>query len=308
MLGPPPDCAVPDIAEFVYDAAQDVVLRLVDPETGEFSYRLARVDPDLAPGDVAVGGTHVAELLDGPTELATTILAHLVYDPDGGLADPPPYAQIELVEAASPTIVLSTDLLGNDVINAILMGERIDPAAVTPYEEVEPDLREALARLAGTGAEVFVANLPRPSTLPATAERKRAEVEAGTATEAEVDARIAEIDAAGERLNALLADEAAAYPNVHVVDLYAHTADVAANGMEVGGEQLHSGKLGGLLSLDGVHFSDVGYAAVGALFVRAINAELGTEVPEPDLAAIMETDPYALAALREAGIEPDDCQ
>ena len=66
-------------------------------------------------------------------------------------------------------------------------------------------------------------------------------------------------------------------------------------------------KFGGLLGTDGVHFSDAGYAMVANLFIDAINAELGLDIPPIDLEPIVRADRASPAALVDAGLPIDQC-
>jgi hypothetical protein len=86
-----------------------------------------------------------------------------------------------------------------------------------------------------------------------------------------------------------------------VVELGSVIDDALANGREVLGMHLEPRAFGGLLSLDGLHFSDTGYALLAAEFAEAINAALGTRIPELDLGAVMAEDPYSVERLRAAG-------
>ena len=307
-VGPPPGCDSPDMSSFTADSATDAIARMVDPETGAFGYEFVRVSPDLVPRDLGVAGMDVHEQVDGPENLAANLLAHLVYDPYGELGAALPASPVQLATEVSPTLIASPDLLGNDVLDAITDGEPFDTSLVTPREDFKPKLEEVVGGLAATGAEVFLANLPSPRGLPVAADRRRQALAAGTATAEDMDAQLAEIDTITADYNQLLVDTAAAYPNVHVVDLAAEVERLRAEPLVVQGETLDPDRFGGLISLDGVHFSDTGYAAVANLFVRAINDTLGAAVPELDLDAVAAADPYLPSALRAAGLDVDACE
>jgi lysophospholipase L1-like esterase len=323
-LGPPPSCAVPDVVRHVASGALDVLAHLVDPETGEIDFRRARVDPELVPANVAVGDTELHSMIYGPPDdPAELFVVKMVYAPEVGFLDGVSTSQLELVEAAAPTMVLTTDPYGNDVVQAILFGESgFDMDELTPVDEVRADLEVLLERLAATGAEVFLANLPRPSVLPVTAEKRAAVIDAAreeaegrgedpdaaaAAAAAEVDAKIGEIEAVAAAHDANLAEIAARYDTVHVVDFHRAVQDLERDGLDVGAEHLTPRKLDGLLSTDGVHFGDVGYGLVAQLFVEAIRSELGVHVPDVDLEALLADDPYGPPAARAAGFDPEAC-
>jgi lysophospholipase L1-like esterase len=314
-IGPAPACAPPDVAAFATQSAGEVFAVL------KHGYQAARVDPDLVPHNVAVGNARIRTMLYGPEEndFAGNFLANLVYDPyrSGAFA-----SQIELLEWLEPTLVISTDLYGNDVAAAMLAGDVIDPSLNTPTEAFEADLNALVPRLAATGAEVFLANMPRPSILPLTQEKKARMIEVAVAealeqgtdpeaaaavAEAEADAAIAEVDAQAATFNDLLSAAASEHDNVHVIDLAAAVEAVAVTGIDAGGQKLDARKFGGLLSLDGVHFTDTGYALLANLFIDAINAELATSVPAIDLDVVIATDRGSPAALAAGGFDVDAC-
>ena len=308
-IAAPPDCLAPDVEKLVADQSSSVFPKLQDPETNKLSYAAARVDPDIDVHDLAVGGARIADVLRGPKadNLAGNFVSHLVYDPFGEFLSPVTESQIVRLEALKPTLIISTDLFANDVVGGILDSDTIDLAKATPEDALFADIAAAVARLAATKAEVFLANCPRPSTLPATADKRHRMISAGQAA-ADVDASIASIDALGVKANDVLATEAAKFPNVHIVDLYGGAQLMAQAGVDVGGVHLTSGKLGGLLGLDGVHFTDTGYALLANLFVVAINGALGTSVPQIDLSVVFATDEESPAKLEAAGLHPSECQ
>jgi lysophospholipase L1-like esterase len=73
-----------------------------------------------------------------------------------------------------------------------------------------------------------------------------------------------------------------------LVDLHGFFADIVAHGYEIGGITLTASFLtGGVFSYDGVHPSSAGYALIADQFVQAINAQAGTDIPRPDVAAAL---------------------
>jgi lysophospholipase L1-like esterase len=91
--------------------------------------------------------------------------------------------------------------------------------------------------------------------------------------------------------NGVIASAAAAV-GAHVMDANALFADVAAHGRTYGGVTLTTSFLtGGLFSYDGVHPSNIGYAAFADEVVKFINATYGTDVPRVDVyAALFQPD------------------
>jgi hypothetical protein len=307
-LGPPPDCTVPDVVGHVASAAIDV-LAVLAGDDGVVDFANARVDPELQPRNVAVGGSRLGDLVHGPPPDPTGLfVVKMVYAPDAGLGDPISTSQLDLAEQARPTLVLVADTFANDLVNAILTSsDGIDLAQLTPPDQLRVDLDELCARLSATGAEVFLANVPRPSLLPATAEKRAAWV-AGGGDPAQFDADVAEVDAMGDTYDQVLAEVVVDYPQVHVVDFHARVAEVEETGITVAGHPLTVDTVGGLLGTDGVHFGDVGYGLLADLFVATISDTLGVDVPPVDLDALYADDPFSPDAARAAGVDPDACR
>lgn len=323
-IGEAPDCRIPSTVNHVGQAAAQVITQLSDPETGEMAYWAARQDPDLMPRNLAVGDHGIAHLAYGPpdNDFAKQFMSHLVYDPYGGLTDPVPYSQLELVEDAAPTLVLCSETYGNDAIKSVVMSGHIDLDKLTDPAVVEDAAHELADRLAATGAEVFLGNVPDATLLPAAGEIRRSTekrareraIEAGedpdaAAAEAlaEVDADIAVVQEMGETYAALLQAAADRHDNVHIVDFYAMADQIAAEGLPIGDQVVTAGKFGGLIGVDGIHFTDTGYALMANTFLDAVEAETGVVVPQVDLEAVIAADRHSPAALRAAGLDPDAC-
>lgn len=315
-IGPPPACAVPDIVAFVAASAVQVLKQL----NGDFAN--ARIDPDLGIRNVAVGGSKIRDVLRGPDpeNFAANFVSHLVFDPHG--TGPVEVSQLELCESLAPTLVLISDLYYNDVAASLLGGDVIDASLITPQAELEADLAELLDRLEATGAHVFVTNMPRPSILPASREKKNvmvanaraAAIEAGTDPDAAAeeatalaDEAIELTDAAARAFNDVLQAEAQARTRIYVVDAETAVEAAALEGLSVGGQILTTQKFGGLLGLDGVHFTDTGYAYFANVFIDTINAALGTSVPRVDVERVFAADPGSPPAVAAGGLDVSAC-
>jgi lysophospholipase L1-like esterase len=308
-VGPAPDCETPSVVSYLGWSAVEALNQMMDPETGEFGYQWARVDPDQEVRNLAVGGLRVAEVVNSPADddFYRQFLAHIVFDPYGGLYDAVPYSPLEIADTLEPTVIVSADLYGNDLITAIVEGNDIDPGEVTSLEDFTVSVTDAVEQMAATGAQVFLTNVPQPSLVPAAAERRRWLVNQGWTTEEEVNEALAEIDAMAADFNDVFDDVCAQHDNVHVVDLVELVEVLKEDGIQVGDETVHIRRFGGLVSLDGLHFSDTGYAVLANEIIEAINTELGTDVPLADLEAIVATDPYAPANLEAAGLDISAC-
>jgi lysophospholipase L1-like esterase len=297
-VGPAPDCQPADVVRFLTDAIGDVLGALrddtVDPPT--FRYALGRVSPDLTPRNVAAGNFRVGHVLRSPTavSLVENFLGHLSIDPEAPFGSDLARSQIELLESFEPTLVFSTDLFGNDALTALVGGEIPGVDQMTPAPQVDADLEELLGRLAATGAQVFIADLPDPTMLPLAA---RFDAQDLVPVIERVDA-----------YNGALRAHAARWDNVHVVPLATRAAEIAERGLDVDDQHITVDMLGGLLSLDGVHFSDIGYAMTANAFLEAINAALGTDVALVDLDAVAAASALSPRALAAAGRDPEACR
>ena len=300
-LGPTPDCALPSVGKHVTDAVIDVLGRLNDDE-GDFQYGLGRVDPDMTPHNAAVGGYQISDLTTGTDEFTKGFIGHLVLDPYGGMDDDIAVSQVQLVLEHDPTLVLSFDTFGNDIIGAVVLGNEIEVANITDETAFLDAVDRLLVPLGASNAQVFLSNSPRPGLLPA-GRLLVAESDDPDAAQLLVD----EADAITVRYNGLLADAARAYDNIYIVDSWAYAEQLNAAGMDVGGQHLDVLRFGGLLSLDGVHFTDAGYATMAQLFLDAIEAELGVAVTPLDLEAIVAADDRSPAALEAAGVDLEGC-
>ena len=270
-----PECKVPNVVDHLTRAAIDVLAKLNDAERNRIGFYLGLVDPDLPPHNLAVGGSGVSTILHGPDadDFAQLFLSKMVFDLYGDIADPIPTSQVALTEGLEPDIIVCADTYGND-----LLGN-------TAVEEIRDDLDALVARLAATDAEVFLSNIPRLTLLP------------GSGADEEEDQRSVDYVAA-------LNEEVAKYDNVHVVDLSTAVEDAYSDGLQVGDRVLALEEYGGLVSTDGLHLSDVGYAFQANLFIDEINEALGTDLEQIDLAAVFLDDRHSPDALLEQGIDP----
>lgn len=76
-----------------------------------------------------------------------------------------------------------------------------------------------------------------------------------------------------------------------VVDINALITNVATNGVTINGYKGTASFLGGIFSLDGVHPTNTGYALVANAFIDAMNAGIGTKIPDVNLGPVAAADP-----------------
>ena len=300
-LGPAPDCSAPGVAKHVTDGVIEV-LGVLNDDDGDFRYDFGRVDPDLVVQNAGVGGFQVGDLTTGTDEFTKGFLAHLVLDPYGDLDGEIAISQVEHVLAQDPTLVVSFDTYGNDLIGSVVLADEIDVGNITSEEAFHSALDRLLPMLGDSDAQVFLANSPRPGLLPA----GRLVVEEAEDREA-AQAALDEADAIAILYNDILAERAQDYDNIYIVDAWGLAEELSTNGMTVDGQFLTTERFGGLLSLDGVHFTDTGYATFAQLFLDTIEAELGVAVDPLDLQAIVAADARSPLALEASGVPIEDC-
>lgn len=95
-------------------------------------------------------------------------------------------------------------------------------------------------------------------------------------------AEVSQINARVNQFNQVIA-AVASENGAALVDINGSFAEIAANGLEIGGIDLGTDFLtGGLFSLDGVHPTPFGYAVTANTWIEAINATFGAEIPPVD--------------------------
>lgn len=305
-ITPAPECTYPFLNDFFLATFEDVAAQLFDDE-GNVDTGLGRVTPELSPYNLAVGGSKIRNIYTGQFGTVENVLARLVLQPEGSPFEMVDEILLDRIRALEPDVLISADLLGNDVIPAVISTRYLDIERNRPVSDLVIDLEPLVDELAATGAEVFLANTPTPTILPAVTDRVR-EMRADGVPEEEIRAQLEAIDAMVLDLNDELARIAGGYRNVHVVDAYTATQELHAHGLDLGPYHLTTRKFGGLLSHDGLHFSDTGYAVLGDLILEDVQEVLDLDLPDRNWARVLRDDPYGLPALEDAGFSPDMCE
>ncbi len=83
----------------------------------------------------------------------------------------------------------------------------------------------------------------------------------------------------------------AALDHSTLVDIYSLVNNLAANGIEVGGQKLTTAFGGGLFSLDGVHPTNTGYAIIANEFIKTMNSSIAAGIPPVSVEQVSKTDP-----------------
>jgi len=290
----------------------DPVLNYIAAQ-GELSLAVLREDPDIQVHDLAVGGSTIHDVIYGGGASGRkdiTFAENLVYFPHAPLSQifqtPEIGSQLEVLETLSPSVVIITDLFANDLEPALFKEGLADPSLATSFASFQADARTLLARLAATGAEVFIANLGNPIALP-WLKLKLVVLEQQGYTRTERDGMLADIEEMVDQFSGYFTGEASKYSSIHIVDLAAAFKEVDEHGLAVGAETLTTQMFGGMISLDGIHPSRTGYAFYANIFLQAINQAMGLDLPMVDLEAALADDPFSPGALRGAGLDPDQC-
>ncbi len=202
-------------------------------------------------------------------------------------------SQLDRAIAAEPTLVHL--LVGaNDVLESFFH-RRFE---VTPPAQFERHWQQLLGRLlTETQAAVVVVQVPDLVVAPAVQVHRR---RAGLLRRCEVTIRA---------YNQIITDSAAGRDRVLVVDLNDGLRDAATQGIDVADWDLpysvRRGRLtlsppvglpgwlwaGGLLSYEGLHPTQTGYAMLANGVIEAVNARFGSAVPLCDLPALARSDP-----------------
>ncbi|HLH04847.1 MAG TPA: hypothetical protein VKX25_18920 [Bryobacteraceae bacterium] len=106
--------------------------------------------------------------------------------------------------------------------------------------------------------------------------------------------------------NLIISVETALHGGI-LVDINALVNKIYINGYQVASQTLTTNFFGGLFSLDGIHPTNTGYGIIANEFIRAMNAGLGTRIPEANINEIFASDPLRsdiLPNLQPAGSAP----
>ena len=278
---------------------------MADPESGTLDFRRGRVDPDLDPRNLAIGGSTVEMILNGAFG-TSAILEHIVAEPDASereMLEPVALSQIDRLERLDPDVALVSDLFANDLQQAVNDEEDLGPETIRPVEEIAPLLTEMMGRLGALNGQYFIANIPSLTFFPQVARLREKRLADGTDTEASFDAKVRAIDEKTAAYVSALEEAMAPYPNLHLVDFRAAVEPLRTVGTEIGGEHLTVASFGGLLSLDDLHFTRTGFALYANVFIARLNEVLKTNIPPVDVAAVLASDPLSPASFRAQGLD-----
>jgi lysophospholipase L1-like esterase len=285
------------------EVAGNAIQGLNDPNSIGLDLRNPRKDPTLHTRNFAVGGATVADILK-PATFPVQVFERITEQPDGdptNLVAQSALSQVDRLAAFDPDLVVSGDLLANDSDSATTQSDDLHPEQMTDVATITTQLQQLAAQLGALHGDYFIGNLLPIDGLPNVA-ILRAQNVPSKESQQDFDAKLAQIHSVIQKYNDALASAVAPYPNLHIVDLWTPTSAVLAAGLDVGPVHLTGLEFGGLLSLDFVHFSDTGYAFMANLFIDAINATKGWQIPHVDLADLLAHDALSPASLKAAGV------
>lgn len=285
------NCQPPGTVDFIVGNLESAIKGLEDPEDRTLHVDRARITPELIPHNIAVGNAKIAtQQAWGGADVVAKLLGRLTLEPWGDdLFAPLEKTLFERLEALEPTLLVSIDLYGNDAILPVFEGRSI--RTMPTADEIGTELLAQLERLEATGAEVVLATLPDVTLLSGIQEQTSED------DQAFMRARVGEY-------NTRLIDAAASRDWLHVVDL-ATVVDSWDGGVDVGDKRLSVELFGGLISLDGVHFTDTGYAIAAEEVLKVLRADFGLDLPSIDIEAVLAQDTRSPEALASAGLT--DC-
>jgi hypothetical protein len=290
-----------------------------------------RENPQVQVFDLAVPAAKLHDaLLTRPPD-PNNVYTNLILGLPGLLAFPPiSRSQVEWAEALSPTTIVAW-IGNNDALGAVLAA---NPALLTPVSQFQADYAALLDRLAATGATLVVANIPNVTVIPFLTSAEKVAAEFGlplTVIEQVLGigpgdfvtpdalpfieqilmgkiagplpssviltaAQIAQIDAAVNSYNAIIASEAQSH-GAALVDIHGLLDLIHAHGVVENGQRLTSDFLGGVFSLDGVHPTNTGYAIVADEFIEAFNQTFAAGIPLLSVDLVAQADPLILPSV-----------
>jgi hypothetical protein len=277
----------------------------------------ARLNPNLNALNLAVSGARVDSMLNQMAGQPVTTEADLVLEPRTG-------TQMQIAQSiGSPFIIC---WIGNgDVLSAVLAWNQLTTLPMTSVQQFETDFGQIATDLKLTRANVVVGTIPdipqiafvvtpqdlrtftgsdwglpagSYTTAPTMLLIKLGLVDGTTILQnpnyvlsasqaAAVSQRVADF-------NQVIKSDAAD-SGLAVADINAYFEQIQATPPVFHGVALTRQFNGGLLSLDGVHPSDIGHALGANVFIQAANEKFGMSIPlltEDQLTQIADADPF----------------
>jgi hypothetical protein len=286
---------------------------------GSMQFR-SRILPSFRASNLAVSGADVASILD---ERADAASVHEIESETDLVLFPRLGSQVEIAEALDPSLIVCW-IGNNDALGAVTSFDELDASQLTPLPEFERRFREIAHRLGSLSGEVVFGNVPDVAGIGFLMGREDLirflgadyGLEDGDFTTIATMFMIrlgfddgslignpayvldaSEVALVQERIDQFnrVIDEAAGENGAFVVDINAMFREFSTNPPTFFGVSLTPRYLGGILSLDGVHPSNIAHAAAADAFIAAINSRFQTSFPrltQQELERVFLEDPF----------------
>ena len=138
-----------------------------DEDEDVLSLASYRLDPDLQPHNLGIGGSTIQDTIEGAEHgrlPALTLSEQLVYNPYVNITeayvDPPAGSQFDYVMSQKPTVLFSTDLFADDIlVFALGNGEPVTDE-ITKVSVVREELIKMFDKLKENNVTAYIANMP----------------------------------------------------------------------------------------------------------------------------------------------------
>ena len=313
LIGPP---GIPNVLELVSFGPPPVIVTAPGLSTG-------RDNPAIQAMNLAVPGANVQDSLTARPAFTFDNLTDFVLGLPGVFAGVS-QSQVEWAEHLAPTTIVIW-IGNNDALGAAVAA---DASLLTPLADFQAAYAQVITRLRATGATLVVANIPDVTAIPFLTPAETVAAQIGLPlfvsgpilgigpgdfvtpdafplipailakpalgplpANVVLDAgEVAVIQSAVDAYNAFIAAQAQAN-GAALVDIHTLVSRFQQQGVVVGGQQLTTGFLGGLFSLDGVHPTNTGYALIGNEFIKTINTSFAADIPPVSVEQIENNDP-----------------
>ena len=309
-------------------------LKILKNEKGKNVLVLAtyRKNPDIQTYNAGIGGATILDTVEGPRKgriPALAVLENLSFYPYikiyNAFSPPPSGSPANYAANLHPTIVFSTDLYADDILEFALLKGTPSLEDVTPVETVKKELNKLFTLFQNIGAQLFIANMPDITAMPILSRAKNSLLWKGYAEE-DVEEWWNGLKKISAEYSKAFTEVAEKFENVHIVDFrgyiekiessktngnvykFDNGVNIESGGVKIGDEIFTPDYLGGLVSLDAVHLTYTGYALIADMFIEVVNKELGYDIPYIDLETIAGIDPLTPDRLKELGIDIEECR
>ena len=322
LIAPP---GIPNILELVSPGPPPIIITAPGTSTG-------RDNPFLQATDLGVPGALLNDALVTKPTLpvsASNVLTDVILG-EPGLAEGLDLTQVQWAQALKPTTVFVW-IGNNDILGAAAAA---DPSLATPIGTFHTEFKGLLDQLALTHATIVVSNIPDVTAIPFFTSADIIAQEVGLplavigpilgihegdlvtpegvalipgilanpstgplpASVVLTAQNVIETKLIVDAYNAIIAFEVFDHGDT-LVDIHTLSVRTAERGIEANGHHLTNAFLGGLFSLDGVHPTNTGYAAIANEFIKTMNRELHTGVPPISVDQVAKTDPLIFATV-----------